>query len=71
VPTLSTPPFTPRDWRMIQLAADGFRYRDIAPRVGYRSRDAAKNRFKLLLDAAGVDNIAHLVAFAFRKGKII
>ncbi len=70
MPARSTPPFTERDWRMLQLVADGWRYKDIAPEVGYKSASAAKNRFKVMFDAAGADNIACLVAYGFRQRKL-
>ena len=70
MPIRATPPFTERDWRMLQFVADGLRYKDIVPEVEYKNASVVRNRFKIMFDAAGADTIAALVAYGFRQGKI-
>ena len=57
------------DVRILELAADGLTYRDIAPEVG-RTENAVKTRVKRLLDRLGADSMPQAIAMSFRRGII-
>jgi DNA-binding NarL/FixJ family response regulator len=61
---------TAREIRLLELLADGFRYRDIAPHIGYKNDRSVKNVAKLIFDKIGADNQTHAVAMALRRGII-
>jgi DNA-binding NarL/FixJ family response regulator len=52
--------------KILELAADGLTYPQMAPYIG-KAAGTIKNQAKVLLDAMGADNIHHAVALGFRR----
>lgn len=55
------------DLKILQFAADGFRYCDIATKLGYKTEQSVKNRAGKVIQHLGADSLAHAVAIAMRR----
>lgn len=53
--------------RILELAADGLEYKQIAAELGY-SVGGLKRKAKQLCDSMGADNMRHAIALGFRRG---
>jgi DNA-binding NarL/FixJ family response regulator len=62
-----TNPLTPRELEVLQLAADGFRNREIAERLGL-SEQTVKNHLSSTLHKLGVPNRRDAVLYGVRQG---
>ena len=58
---------TPEQISILQLLADGWRYRDIGI-ASNATEQTVKNKIHRLLQDSGSDNSRHLIAQAFRAG---
>ena len=58
-----------RDWRLVQLVAEGYRLEEIA-RLEGMGYDNVKALFQRMYQKEGAWTAAELVARGFRKGKI-
>jgi DNA-binding NarL/FixJ family response regulator len=58
---------TPDQISILQLLADGDRYRDVALAIG-KTEGTVKNVMHRLLQEIGADNSRHAIAQAFRAG---
>jgi DNA-binding NarL/FixJ family response regulator len=60
---------TPEQISILQLLADGWRYRDIGI-ASKTTEQTIKNRVRAMLQQAGADNSRHLIAQMFRSGAL-
>lgn len=62
-------PLTPREWRVLQLVAEGKRTREVAALLGVSVKTAEAHRARIM-EKLGVRRTAGLVRYAVRRGLI-